>query len=190
MLLARAKDGEVVAIAGVVEGVDANRLKFRYQDKSRSLPLKGVEGFVLANRPDPKPPAELRPTFTLAGGIVVSGRWTALEAAAWKVETPWGQALKLPAADVRHVRFRGGQMTYLSDLVPSRVEETPYFGRRTPYRKDVNLAGQPLKLDGQTYRARARRPLEVGSDVRPRSAVLDVRSGGRLRRRGEEEGAG
>jgi hypothetical protein len=151
LLLARAKDGEVVAIAGVVEGAKANKLTFRYQDKSRSLPLKGVEGFVLANRPDPKPPAELRPTFTLAGGITVSGRWAALEAAAWKVETPWGQTLKLPAADVRHVRFRGGQMTYLSDLVPSHVEETPYFGRRTPYRKDVNLAGEPLKLDGQTY---------------------------------------
>ncbi|HEY2154152.1 MAG TPA: NPCBM/NEW2 domain-containing protein, partial [Isosphaeraceae bacterium] len=151
LLLARAKDGEVVAIAGVVEAASANKLTFRYQDKSRSLPLKGVEGLVLASRPDPKPPAELRPTFTLTGGIVVSGRWTALEAASWKVETPWGQTLKLPAADVRHVRFRGGQMTYLSDLVPSHVEETPYFGRRTPYRRDVNLAGEPLKLDGQAY---------------------------------------
>ncbi len=151
LLLARAKDGDVVAIAGVVVAANANKLTFRYQDKSRSLPLKGVEGFVLANRPDPKPPAELRPTFTLAGGIVISGRWTALEAAAWKVETPWGQTLKLPPADVRHVRFRGGQMTYLSDLVPSHVEETPYFGRLTPYRKDINLVGEPLKLDGQLY---------------------------------------
>ena len=151
LLLARAKDGEVVAIAGVVETAKANKLTFRYQDKPRSLPLKGVEGFVLAARPDPKPPAEVRPTFTMAGGIVVSGRWTALGAEAWKVETPWGQALKLPAADVRSVRFRGGQMTYLSDLVPSAVEETPYFGRRTAYRKDVGLSGDPLKMDGRAY---------------------------------------
>jgi len=151
LLLARAKDGEVVAIAGVVEAAKANKLTFRYQDKARTLPLKGVEGLVLAARPDPKPPADLRPTFTLAGGIIVSGRWTALEAASWKVETPWGQALKLPAADVRSVRFRGGQMTYLSDLVPSQVDETPYFGRRAPYRKDVSLSGEPLKVDGRAF---------------------------------------
>jgi hypothetical protein len=40
-------------------------------------------------------------------------------------------------------------MAYLSDLEPSKVEETPYFGRRTPYRRDVNLDGAPLKLDNQ-----------------------------------------
>jgi len=151
LLLARAKDGEVVAIAGVVEGAKANKLTFRYQEKGRTLLLKQVEGLVLAARPEPKPTAGLRPTFTLAGGIAVSGRWAALEAATWKVEVPWGQVLQLPAAEVRQVRFRGGQMTYLSDLVPSRVDETPYFGRRSPYRKDVNLAGEPLKLDGRTY---------------------------------------
>ena len=42
-------------------------------------------------------------------------------------------------------------MTYLSDLEPSKVEETPFFGRRSAWRKDVNLAGGPLKMDGRTY---------------------------------------
>jgi hypothetical protein len=163
LLLARAKDGGVVTIVGVVEGVKANKLTFLYQGKARTLPLKGVEGLILAARPGPKPPTEVRPTFALAGGIVVSGRWAAIEAAAWQVEAPWGQMLKLPAAEVRHVRFRGGQMTYLSDLEPSQVDETPYFGRRTPYRKDVNLAGAPLRLDGQA--------IEKGLAVHSRSAL-------------------
>ncbi len=149
LLLARAKDGEVVAIAGVVEGAKANRLTFLYQGKGRSLPLKQVEGLILASRPPPKPPTEVRPTFAMAGGIVVSGRWAAIEAATWQVEAPWGQMMKLPAAQVRGVRFRGGRMDYLSDLEPSQVEETPYFGRRSPYRRDVDLAGAPLRLDGQ-----------------------------------------
>lgn len=42
-------------------------------------------------------------------------------------------------------------MTYLSDLEPSRVEETPYFGRRMPWRRDVNLNGGPLSIDGRTF---------------------------------------
>jgi NPCBM/NEW2 domain len=149
LLLARAKDGEVVAIGGVVEAVKENKLTFAYRGKSRTLALKQVEGLVLASRPAPKPPTEVRPTFTLSGGLVLSGRWVKIDGENWQVETPWGQTLKLPAAEVRGVRFRGGQMAYLSDLVPSKVEETPYFARRSPYRRDVGLDGSPLKLDDQ-----------------------------------------
>ncbi|MCA1685755.1 MAG: NPCBM/NEW2 domain-containing protein, partial [Planctomycetia bacterium] len=151
LLLARSKDGEIVAIPGVAEGTDGDKLKFHFQEKTRSLPLKQVEGLVLAARPEPKPPDGLRPTFSMAGGLVISGLWKALDAKTWKVETAWGETLDLPSAEVRGVRFRGGQMTYLSDLEPSRVEETPYFSRRSPWRKDVNLAGGPIKMDGRTY---------------------------------------
>jgi hypothetical protein len=163
LLLARTKDGEVLPISGIVEGSTPDKLTFRYREKSRTLPLKMVEGFILAARPDPKPPTDLRATFTLNGGLVLTGKWVTLEPAAWGLETAWGQVLKLPPADVRSVRFRGGGMTYLSDLEPSRVEETPYFGRRNPYRRDQNLAGEPIKLAGRVY--------ERGIAVHSRSAL-------------------
>ena len=163
LLLARAKDGEVVAIGGVVEAAKDNKLTFAYKGKSRTIALKQVEGLVLAARPAPKPPTEVRPTFTLSGGLVLSGRWVKIEGDKWQVETPWGQTVKLPAAEIRGVRFRGGQMAYLSDLEPSKVEETPYFGRRSPYRRDVALDGSPLKLDDQ--------PIEKGISVHSRTAL-------------------
>jgi hypothetical protein len=151
LLLATSKDGEVVAIPGIAEGTQQDKLLFHFQDRTRSLPLKQVEGLVLAARPEPERTHGLRPTFSLTGGLVISGLWKDLDATTWKVETAWGQTLDLPATDVRGVRFRGGQMTYLSDLEPSKVEETPFFGRRSPWRKDVNLAGGPLKIDGRAY---------------------------------------
>ncbi len=151
LLLARSKDGEVVPIAGIIEGLKADRLSVNYREKVRSLPLKQVEGFVLASRPDPKPGGDLQATFTLEGGIVVSGRLAEITPAAWVVEPSWGRPLKIPPAEVRGVRFRGGQMTFLSDLVPSQVEETPYFGRKTPHRKDLALDGGPLRLDGRAF---------------------------------------
>src|SRR5262249_9187045 len=114
-LLAHTKDGEVVAIPGVVEGTEADRLRFRYQDKSRTLPLSQVEGLLMAARPDAKSTDELSTTFSLPGGIAVSGRWKDIDSAVWKVETPWGQALTLPATDIQDVRFHGGKVTYLSD---------------------------------------------------------------------------
>lgn len=163
LLLARAKDGEVVAIGGVVEAAKGNKLTFAYRGKSRTVALRQVEGFVLAARPAPRPPTAVRGTFTLAGGLVVSGRWVKIEGDRWQVETPWGQLVKLPSAEIRSVRFRGGQMDYLSDLEPSKVEETPYFGRKSPYRKDVALDGSPLKLGDQ--------PIEKGLAVHSRSAL-------------------
>ncbi len=151
LLLARTGDGEVVAIPGVAEGTDGDKLRFHFQENTRTLSLKNVEGLILASRPEPDRPGGLRASFSMAGGLVISGLWKELEAKTWKIETAWGQPLELPAAEVRTVRFRGGQMTYLSDLEPSRVEETPFFGRRTPWRKDLNLAGEPLKMNGRTY---------------------------------------
>jgi hypothetical protein len=151
LLLARSKDGEVVAITGIVEAIEGDRLRFVFQEKPRTLALKQVEGLVFATRAEPERPAGLLATFSMAGGIVVSGQWTGLEAKTWKIKTSWGATLNLPAAEVQGVRFRGGQMTYLSDLEPSRVEETPYFSRRNPWRKDVTLSGSPLKVAGRNY---------------------------------------
>ena len=151
LLLARTKEGEVVAIAGVLEGTEGDRLQFRYRDQTRTIPLQGVEGVLLASRPESPGPDDLLPSFKMASGLVVDGRWTAIEATAWKVEAPWGQELKLPPTDVLGVRFRGGEMVYLSDLEPSRVVERPYFGALLPWRKDVNLRGKPLKIEEKTY---------------------------------------
>ncbi len=151
VLLAQTKNGEVLAIAGIVEGTDADRLRFRYQDKARTISLKQVEGVVMAARPESRQPEELRPTFTLPDSVVISGKWTDLDTGSWKVVTKWGQELHLPANDIQDVRFRGGKVTFLSDLTPVKVEETPYFGHRFPWRRDVNLLGGPLKINGQGF---------------------------------------
>jgi hypothetical protein len=151
LLLAQTKKGEVIAISGVVEQTETGRLHFRYQGRSRTLPLEQVEGLILAARPDAPQADEVRPTFTLASGIVVSGQWKDLDASVWKVQTAWGQDVKLPAADIQDVRFRGGKMTYLSDLNPSKVEEAPFFGHRLGWRRNLNLLGEPLKMNGRTY---------------------------------------
>jgi hypothetical protein len=151
LLLAQTKKGEVIAIPGIVEGTEKDRLRFRYQGRTRTIPLELVEGLVLAGRPESQGAGPLRPTFTLSSGLVISGSWKDLDTSTWKAETEWGQALNLPASEIETVRFRSGKMTYLSDLKPSKVEEIPFFGHRFPWRRDVNLLGAPLKMSGQTF---------------------------------------
>jgi hypothetical protein len=151
LLLAQTKKGEVIAISGVLERTDNDRLIFRYQGRARTLPLAQVEGVILAGRSEARPAEEFRPTFALASGIALSGRWKDLDSSVWKIQTGWGQDVSLPAGDIQSVRFRGGKMTYLSDLNPSKVEEAPFFGHRLSWRRDVNLVGEPLKIKGRTY---------------------------------------
>jgi hypothetical protein len=151
VLLAHTKKGEVIAITGVVERTENGRLYFTYQGKTRTLPLEQVEGLILAARPESSQTEELRPSFTLTSGLVVSGKWHSINTENWKIQTAWGQDMTLPAAGVQHVRFRGGKMMYLSDLTPTKVEESPFFGHRLPWRRDVNLQGEPLKMNGRTY---------------------------------------
>ncbi|WP_337174070.1 NPCBM/NEW2 domain-containing protein [Paludisphaera sp.] len=150
LLLARAKNGEIVPISGILEGVDGGRLSFTYQGRSRSLPVGQVEGIVLADRPSASDDGVLA-TFLLLGDVAVTGRWKAIEGADWKLETPWGQEVKLPAAEIREVRLRGGKLTYLSDLEPSKVEEASFFGRLVPWRRDASLSGGKLKMDGRAH---------------------------------------
>jgi hypothetical protein len=115
------------------------------------MPLQQVEGVVMAARPESPRPDELHPTFVLPHGVVVSGKWQDLDTSVWKVESPWGQAIHLPATEIEGVRFAGGKMTYLSDMIPSKTEEAPFFGHRLPWRKNVNLIGEPLRMKGQIY---------------------------------------
>ena len=188
LLLARAKDGEVVAIGGVVEAAKENKLTFAYRGKSRTLALKQVEGLVLAARPAPKPPTEVRPTFTLSGGLVLSGRWVKIEGDKWQVETPWGQTVKLPAAEIRGVRFRGGQMAYLSDLEAEQGRGDPVLRppvALSPGRRARRLAAEARR---PAHREGARGPLADGPDLRPRPPVRHVRGAGRIRRLGRQEG--
>ena len=151
VLLARTKDGEVLAIQGVIEGTEGDRLLFHFQDRTRTVALGQVEGWVMAARPEPRPLDGLRARVSLFGGLVLSSVWKDLDNETWTLEAPWGQELKVPAALVHGVRFQRGAMTYLCDLDPSRVEETPFFSHRFPWRRDVGLLGEPLRMAGQTY---------------------------------------
>jgi hypothetical protein len=151
LLLAQTKKGEVIAVPGILESTERDRLLFHYQNRSRTIPLQQVEGVVLAARPESRQDEESLPIYSLLGGAVISGRWMDLDSSTWKIEMAWGQTLNLPAPEIEAVRLRGGKMSYLSDLKPDKVEETPFFGHRLPWRRDLNLTGEPLRMNGLAY---------------------------------------
>ncbi len=152
MLLAQTKKGEVIAIPGIMEGTDRDKLRFRYQNRTRTLPLQQVEGLVLAARPESRQDEELRPTFSLLGGAVVSGRWKDLDSVTWKIDTAWGQALE-PAGRRRSrpCVCAGARCRTSRTSSPARSRRPPFFGHRLSWRRDVNLVGEPLRMNGLAY---------------------------------------
>ncbi|WP_169977229.1 NPCBM/NEW2 domain-containing protein [Tautonia rosea] len=153
VLLARTRGGEIVAVAGIIEGMEGDRIRMIYQDQSRTVPLRLVEGIVLAEGPAPVDPEPDEPIarLSMTEDQALSGFWRAIDGTTWTIETVWGATLKVPASEVQSVRFQGTRMTYLSDLEPARVEQTPYFGRLIPWRRDESLRGGPLTINGQTF---------------------------------------
>lgn len=153
VLLARTRAGELVPVAGILEGMEGDRLRMLYREQRRTVPLRLVEGIVFAEGPSPSEPEYNEPiaSVSLTDDQTISGFCRAISETTWTLETAWGATLKVPTSDVRSVRFRGTRMTYLSDLEPSQVEQVPYFGRLVPWRRDTSLSGGPLRIDGQTF---------------------------------------
>jgi hypothetical protein len=60
--------------------------------------------------------------------------------------------IEWPAREITRVDFSIARITYLSDLDPIIVEQTPYFDRVQAYRRDENLAGKPLTLRDSSSR--------------------------------------
>ncbi len=60
--------------------------------------------------------------------------------------------IEWPAREIHRLDFSISRITYLSELEPILVEQTPYFDRVPPYRRDENLAGQPLTLRDSSSR--------------------------------------
>ena len=150
------KDDQVIPVSGLVLGVEpGGTLKFRFRDQERKILPDKLVGVILASALDENAPAApgddaLRQVLVLQGGDVVSGQWTAFEKGAVTLATRWGTRMIVPIKQIERVQTKNGRLTYVSDLTPAHVEQTPYFDRLLPFKSDVSLAGQPIKLaDGQ-----------------------------------------
>ncbi|HEX8325086.1 MAG TPA: NPCBM/NEW2 domain-containing protein [Tepidisphaeraceae bacterium] len=152
------RDGKIIAVRGVAEGVEDKALRFKFGDQTRSIALARLVGVVFA-RPvtaADAPAAAPQQAFVLASGNALPGTWTSIDDKSVGLTTTWGQALTLPRRDVTRIAFRNGRVLSLSDLTPARVEQTPYFDRLLGWKIDRALDDKPLQLtDGPVARGLA-----------------------------------
>ncbi|HEY2148130.1 MAG TPA: NPCBM/NEW2 domain-containing protein, partial [Pirellulales bacterium] len=149
-------EGKVKSVSGVATGIEKEFLKFKFEGEERKIKLERLVGVLLAQRELPGEKS-LFESLTLSSGDVVSGRIQSLVDGLVRMAplAPAGDAasLELPLARVSSIDVKNGRLTWLSELTPKSVEQTPYFDRLMPYRVDTSLTGGQLVLnDGPVTR--------------------------------------
>ncbi|MEO6809784.1 MAG: NPCBM/NEW2 domain-containing protein, partial [Isosphaeraceae bacterium] len=65
--------------------------------------------------------------------------------------TRFGAPVKLARTELARVHVRSDAIVYLSEQTEAAVVYEGYVGPSRPYRRDLNVEGQPLRLGGQPY---------------------------------------
>ena len=151
-LILLTRKNRITRIDGVLEGLNAGELSWKYEGETRQVKLDRLVGVVFARHPNRAPPQGLYQTFHFRNGDQLQARWKTIQGNHWELELPWGHSIKIRAPDVHEIDFHGGRLTYLSDLEPAHLEEVPYFGRVMHLRRDTTFTGEPLVLGGTAYR--------------------------------------
>jgi NPCBM/NEW2 domain len=95
-----------------------------------------------------------------------------------------GEATKVATERIDRIRIASDRFDWLSDLTPSKVEETPYFGDAEdflfPWRRDLSVTGKPLASGGLRFgkgiglHSRARLKYDLGGAYSAFSARAGV----------------
>jgi hypothetical protein len=144
------KDNQVHDVKGLVVGIEADLLVFRYGDADRKINLNRLVGITFASPQVVKDEA-FHQAVELMSGDVISGQCKAMAGNSVEIETAWGKAMKIPLDSVANIQCRNGKLVYVSDLTPAHVEQVPYFDRVFPWRADVSISGGQLRLLDGVY---------------------------------------
>lgn len=102
-----------------------------------------------------KEPQEILCTLRLKNGSSLTGTIQDFSQDLLSLEWLLGKRLRIPTDKIEALWFKNARYLFLSDLEPSRVEQTPYIGEEKdflfPYQKDRTCTGNPLSVGGKRY---------------------------------------
>ena len=152
-VLFAAKDADVIAVHGIATGIQGSDLHFLYNDQDRKIALNRVVGLVLAKPDDSATPDDsFHQTVQFVTDEQISGHVTGFDGKQLTLAVLGTDLeVQLPMDEVAKISTRNGRVVYLSDMKPTKVEQTPFFDRLMPYRMDQSLSGKPIVLLDGSY---------------------------------------
>jgi hypothetical protein len=154
VVFARSAAGRLQRVPGRVEGVQGESLVLQFSGESRKIALSKVAGVILAaDRATKEEDRTFHQIVETYGGMKLACQLNSLDAGVAELHTMWGQPLTFNTDDLTGISIKNGKAVSLTELIPSRVEQVPFFDRMIPFRVNESLAGGPILLrDGKHSR--------------------------------------
>ena len=153
VILAKVNDDRTTRIVGRVNGLENNKLSIRYKNQDRLIALDKVVELQLGGQKYSVP----RICYQQLEMSAVCNFPTTLKSVtdtSVVVKTAWGQefAVTHDGAALLRMVIRNGRVQYLSEVVPAKVEETPFFDRMMHWKADRSLIGSALTVGKKEFR--------------------------------------
>jgi hypothetical protein len=158
-LLVVRKKGALDYLEGVLQDFGPESLTFLLDKEPIVVKRPKIEGLVYYHGAG-EPLADAIAEFGASSATRVRVRSIALVDSQYKLTTPAGVELSVPASQLAQLDFSAGKVRYLSDLEPDSQQTAHYFASREPLesweeyfrlRRDSGPEHGPLRLAGKSY---------------------------------------
>ncbi|HUS39961.1 MAG TPA: NPCBM/NEW2 domain-containing protein [Pirellulales bacterium] len=156
-------------LQGYFERLEADVIRFQWQDKPHTLPRNQWNGLVLASLEE-APDETSRGRMQLSNGSAFWATIKSLQDDVVDVVLTGGSEARLPWTSVSQITFRSPRMEFVSDLKPIDVIEETVVTLPQPWQRDVSVEGRPLTLGSRAF--------EKGLGVHARSLLTFDTVGG------------
>jgi hypothetical protein len=160
---------KVQRASGVFEKLTADKVEFVWKDKRRVISRDKVFGFALAQVSDP-PDLSGHVSVSLVDGSQIWCLINEFKDGKLSIQLPAGVDLSLPWNEVVRLDVRNDRLVFLSDLVPTQVNQQSLVAFPRKWRKNLNVLGQPLEVDKEKF--------TKGIGVQPRTSLTFSRPDG------------
>ena len=147
------RDGDLNVLEGTLGEVNAKDKTVQFKSEANgtlvNIPLERLHGMIFF-RPDVVAEPAMCKVLDIDGNMLIASK-LAHDGTKLIMTTTLGNQLTLPAEVLAKLDFNMGKLTYLSDLEPAKVIEKSGIGLVNRFRRDVNLDGEPIMLEGNTY---------------------------------------
>ena len=138
-----------LAVDGVLDKIDADKVTFRWKDESRTIARGSVPIIMLAAVAS-KPDAAVG-TLIARDSSRIRFRSLTLQAGKLAIDSPAMGRITMSLADAVVVRLSSLRVVRLSALKPSAEKEYGFFETTFRHRVDKSVGGKPLRLGGRQY---------------------------------------
>ena len=135
----------VVTREGLLESLTTNDLGFKYQGKSRSISMDKVRGLVMADL-GIKEIDGLKATITTTNQNRWKGVIRSLKQSSLSLSIDSESSVSLPVDQIQRIEIASDRLVYLSDLQPTKVEESSQFVVSRKFKKDLSIGGNPMEI--------------------------------------------